>query len=528
MKQIRQYMQFAILFCVIILWLSVNFFAQRTCDEVCQVSQWHIFYFRGSFLLFVLSLYLLFCKSAPMQLEKAICWSVVAMGVAESLTALMQLYGLNLSNNMLYKETGSFYNPGPLGGYIAACFPTSFAIWIECKNKYLKKLALGAMFLMLVTEPSTMSRTGWISAAIGTVYVLVNTCDIKRYTLCLSRRNQIIGIIILSLLIVAIGTCVWHIKYESAYGRLFIWKIACIAATESPLVGSESFAQAYGKAQETYFAHGGAEREMLIAGTPDYSFNEYLHYAIIWGVPIVIAIIICIILVVLTGHKKGRYGLCGGIISLLIFSFSSYPMHIPAFLSLSIMMLIGCVLTNGIGRYWIVSFMVALCAYFWTIYPIYLQRHDSMIKWGRVEPYYLQKNYVLATEEYESLYEDMKWNGRFLFEYGHALHYKEEYVKSIEILNEALTYSCDPMILNIIGKNYQALGDYTKAEECFRRSINRLPERIYPHYLLYLLYSDENFKNDKKRNIETDIILTHKWKVESEATKEIKKIVRSH
>lgn len=42
--------------------------------------------------------------------------------------------------------------------------------------------------------------------------------------------------------------------------------------------------------------------------------------------------------------------------------------------------------------------------------------------------------------------------------------------KSNRILKEALQRSCDPMILNVIGKNYQQMGDCLSAEDKFIRS----------------------------------------------------------
>lgn len=132
----------------------------------------------------------------------------------------------------------------------------------------------------------------------------------------------------------------------------------------------------------------------------------------------------------------------------------------------------------------------------------------------------------IAVPQYEKIYEKMRWNGRFLYEYGHSLHCNEAYVESNRIMAETIRHTCDPMVLNIIGKNYRAMGNYAEAETYFRRSTDRLPERIYPHYLLYQLYSEKDYDNEKKRKAEADIILNHKWKVESDATREIKEKTR--
>ena len=71
----------------------------------------------------------------------------------------------------------------------------------------------------------------------------------------------------------------------------------------------------------------------------------------------------------------------------------------------------------------------------------------------------------------------MKWNARYLFEYGHALHKLHRNEESNVVMKEALKVSGDPMILNIIGKNEQEAGNYAEAEYWLIRSTHRLPGR---------------------------------------------------
>ncbi len=54
------------------------------------------------------------------------------------------------------------------------------------------------------------------------------------------------------------------------------------------------------------------------------------------------------------------------------------------------------------------------------------------------------------------------------------------------------------MILNVIGKNYQQMGDCLSAEDWFIRSTHRLPGRIYPYYLLAKLYAEPGFRQPDK------------------------------
>lgn len=82
------------------------------------------------------------------------------------------------------------------------------------------------------------------------------------------------------------GWLMFVLKPDSACGRLFMWKIACRAVAEQPLLGygMGGFAAAYGNAQEAYFATGDYELwEERVAGSPEYAFNEYLQTAVELG-----------------------------------------------------------------------------------------------------------------------------------------------------------------------------------------------------------------------------------------------------
>lgn len=83
---------------------------------------------------------------------------------------------------------------------------------------------------------------------------------------------------------------------------------------------------------------------------------------------------------------------------------------------------------------------------------------------GVCEVLYHQGNYTAANEAYHKLYPQLDERGEFLFEYGHSLYKSGRYDLSNSFLEQAALYSTDPMILNIIGKNYQEMQYYEKAE----------------------------------------------------------------
>jgi tetratricopeptide (TPR) repeat protein len=79
------------------------------------------------------------------------------------------------------------------------------------------------------------------------------------------------------------------------------------------------------------------------------------------------------------------------------------------------------------------------------------------------------------------------------------------------------------MLYNIMGKNYQSLKAYGKAEDCLLKSTRIVPNRLYPWYLLTKLY-DEMGLPDKVRET-AEIVLTKEPKVQSSAVREMREEV---
>jgi len=391
---------------------------------------------------------------------------------------------------------------------------------------------------MLVVLPSTMSRTGWIAAIVSSGYVFWFSTDVcKKFFYRFNKRIFIyLSLSLLLLTLCAVG--VWKIKSESAFGRVFLWKISALAVADAPLAGNDNFSTAYAEAQERYFQSRINElginnlgHEEDVAAILDYAFNEYFNFAIEHGLPLFLIVAALIVVVVLVGHRRRRYGLCGAVVSFAVFAFASYPAHIPAFIAILLLALIGCVWVKSPMK---VAFKVSFCIlavvlsgamYYGSVF--YSQRADFMHQWDKSRFLYTSKMYAKAADSYSKIFDGMRWNGRFLYEYGHSLFKIKKYVHAEYALWESAKLSGDPMILNILGECAQARGNYQSAEDYYLRSVYRLPNRLYPHYLLFLLYSDPEWADTHKqqRLSEYQIITTKPLKTESSATGEMRRNV---
>ena len=517
--------------------LSVVVFATSNDIPVGEMAYQKLWLGRMLFV-FVVCCLLSFCLNRKNHLSfpTIVTWVLIVLGGMEAVWGLRQIYGLAVSNHSLYALTGSFYNPGPYSGYLAMIFPLCLYEWLNLKEKTGRTwaeqgkyyIALGVMLLILCVLPAGMSRSAWIAAAISGTWVYGMRVSwgsrLKEFERKYKKRLVLVCIAG-SVIIIVAGYALFQLKATSANGRLFMWKISSMAIAESPVIGhgTGNFVSAYGRAQENYFADGEfSETEELVAGSPEYAFNEYLQVAVEYGIPFLLVVSLVIVFCLWRGSSEGRIGICGGVISFLVFSFSSYPMQIPGFAVTFYLLLAAC----AIGRskvilFLFISMMALLGTYYWKN-----NQYAACKDWYRSKMLYNIGAYQSAKEDYGKLYPELANRGAFLFEYGYSLHKLKEYDNSTRILEEAMAHSNDPMILNIIGKNYQALGDYEKAEEYLIRSTHRLPGRIYPYYLLVKLYAEPQYLQPEKLKYAAEIVLTKEPKVQSTAVREMREEVK--
>ena len=517
--------------------LSVVVFATSNDIPVGEMAYQKLWLGRMLFV-FVVCCLLSFCLNRKNHLSfpTIVTWVLIILGGMEAIWGLRQIYGLAVSNHSLYALTGSFYNPGPYSGYLAMIFPLCLYEWLNLKEKTGRTwaeqgkyyIALGVMLLILCVLPAGMSRSAWIAAAISGTWVYGMHASwgskLKEFGRKYKKR-LVLACIAGSVIIIVAGYALFQLKATSANGRLFMWKISSKAIAESPVIGhgTGNFVSAYGRAQEDYFANGEySETEELVAGSPEYAFNEYLQVAVEYGIPFLLVVSLVIVFCLWKGSSEGRIGICGGVISFLVFSFSSYPMQIPGFAVTFYLLLAAC----AIGRskvilFLFISMMALLGTYYWKN-----NQYAACKDWYRSKMLYNIGAYQSAKEDYGKLYPELANRGAFLFEYGYSLHKLKEYDNSTRILEEAMAHSNDPMILNIIGKNYQALGEYKKAEEYLIRSTHRLPGRIYPYYLLAKLYAEPECRQPEKLKYVIEVVLTKEPKVQSTAVKEMREEIK--
>ena len=189
-----------------------------------------------------LGLLWLFCRTLfflfPALLPYA-AYAILLTGLIQAVWGLGQLYGYFPVRHVLFRTTGSFFNPGPYGGFLALMFPLALHFWLRfrgtritridaessqttkglrvksamtnlCKSvlsalSALKKytfLAIGIVCMLVF--PATLSRTAWIVAVIGCGLVLVfDTNIIAKLKTVYNRHRTIVLMGVIAFFIVS-------------------------------------------------------------------------------------------------------------------------------------------------------------------------------------------------------------------------------------------------------------------------------------------------------------------------------------
>lgn len=457
-----------------------------------------------------------------------VVWSLIVLGAIQALWGYWQIFDHLLSGDNPLTLTGSFFNRGLFAGYLAMAFPLCLNEWLVSRDKRRKDrlektgyvVSLVAMLLILFILPFTLSFTAWLAAIAASVFVFWKHFHLKRIWEN-NRKKVLYGSLFVAIAIVAAGILFYNAEERLVQQRFFVWKIALKTIAEEPVTGygKGTFPVAYGTVQQAYFAQGDYEPvEELVAVTPNYPFNEYLHIAIEWGIPILICILLFLILALYEGIKKDRISAAAAIISLMIFACANYPIRIPVFVITFFFLLIICVI--GRERFWLAGMALLIGAF--SLHWWYMDDFNSFKEWNDCKGMYHTAAYQNAENAYRDLYPALKTNPDFLYEYGDILYKTGNYEESIKVLKEAAQVCCDPRVYNVIGKNYEMKGNYSQAEEWYKRSANMLPGKIYPYYLLAKLYSNRNYYHPEKRDEMIKLALSKEPDVQATSVRQMR------
>ena len=328
-------------------WTVVNdaFIQQRECKCYCGLA---------TVLLCYAGIRMLRHKS-ELVLGLIAAWSMV-----EAVVSVMQFCGFAESNHLLFSVTGTFRNPGPLGGFLAVGVTVFAGLAVHgLERKSILMILAAALGLVAVMLAVADSRAGWLAAIVGMAFLYWPQI-FRLWQRCKVYVKASIVIIAVCFLL-----AMYLHKAQSAAGRLLIWRVTADMVADSPVTGhgSGSFAEKYMYYQADYFKNH--TDSMFADRAGDRSFNDLLRA---WSEGGIVAVaIICFIACNIDWKAPGKQRIVNAaIISVAAFAMFSYPSCIIHFQLLCAALLActsckGCAENKERNATFIGSMLLAAC-----------------------------------------------------------------------------------------------------------------------------------------------------------------------
>lgn len=447
------------------------------------------------------------------NLKHILIYLLAISGIFQSLVGAGQFLGMLDSKHALFSVTGTFLNPGSFGSFLAvigvivilhATYNYSqFVVYPHRDNRFEKNgihfrashyFSLIASIFIIIMIVLSGSRSALLGFVIPVIAFILTTKRVQNWINCLRHKKAFLFIGILAILIIT--TMVYHIRPESANGRLHIWLVSLCEYDGSVITGTGigTFPKQYTIAQEKFYAKHGFESNWIkYADTPYYAFNEYLNIVYEAGVGGLLFFIFILFFII----KKQIFGnnriFAYGIISILITSFTSYPLHlIPVSVILMVLMSIRESAGKGIVSCKLTLLMLLFMFIFTALrLPDYLATVNATTKWKNIKHFSGMSIMEIRDESvFLESYDCLSDNDRFLLDYATFLNNRKDYLKSIEILEKGHTISNNPEFPLLLADINANLGNERVAEQYYKKAFAMVPNRLSPLYLLAIFYYD--------------------------------------
>ena len=424
------------------------------------------------------------------------------LGVWQVAVGLGQLFGVCSSGHYLYAVTGNFFNPAPYGAFIAVMLAVVIAVYKEHPGRILGIAAI----VMTVMLPAAWSRAALLGFAVSLGIM---------YRAWIRNHWRQVGIFAVVILVI-----LYFLKRGSADSRMLMILVSLRTWADNLWVGTGtgSYLQALGEGMATYFTSHPASLFIPSVGIADRPFNEPLRMAVEQGMAGLISFTTAI---VLTARRLWIAGspLFYALVTLLVFSMFSYPFTIPAFCGmLSVIMAYAA----NLGKQYLFRPMMVFpftavgisCTF---ICVLLLPRMEAEKDYDR----FSQIHDEAFIKDYYELFPLLNDNPQFLFDFGLLLRDCGRYNDSNAMLRQGTSLSADPMFHILMGRNYEDMEEYDKADSLYDHAFRMVPNRIYPLYRKMKLY--EAMGDTTRCKAMACRVQNFRVKVESPATRDMKK-----
>ena len=403
---------------------------------------------------------------------------IAAWSMVEAVVSVMQFCGFVESNHLLFPATGTFRNPGPLGGFLAVGVTVFAGLAVHgLERKSILMILAAALGLVAVMLAVADSRAGWLAAIVGMAFLYWPQI-FRLWQRCKVYVKASIVIIAVCFLL-----AMYLHKAQSAAGRLLIWRVTADMVADSPVTGhgSGSFAEKYMYYQADYFKNHTDSMFADRAGVVDRSFNDLFRA---WSEGGIVAVaIICFIACNIDWKAPGKQRIVNAaIISVAAFAMFSYPSCIIHFQLLCAALLActsckGCAENKERNATFIGSMLLAACCGM----VAYSQTREANA--AESVRRFISTSGDAAVDDYEAL----SCTPSLLAIYATYATMYLPHVESKKLLEYTVTKTPTPDLLCDLALEYAKDKDYARAEETLQTAKYMMPCKIRPQYELYRL-----------------------------------------
>lgn len=430
--------------------LNALFVARWRTDNIL-LYQW------GSMLLF----YVLF---RIIRNGTAVFNAIVLSGVVQAAVAIGQWSGWIESNHHLFPVTGSFINPGPLGGYLAVSLIVAVCGVLSDENrsrrvKAVYWIACGVMFAAFVLADS---RAAFVAFMVGVgVFLLPRLKHVK------ARKIWVAASVVVLL---AAGVFLYQYRSGSAQARLLVWRVTADMIAQKPLFGhgAGTFAERYMLFQADYFERHPDSEFVMIANDVVYPYNEALHLLAEHGiVGLGIVVLLMVVLFSFKSTDPANRTLKAVMAGLIAFSMFSYPASVYPLLLYSAVFA-GLMPNKEITTVAVRKFVPIAVILFVA----------AGILSCRELCFYSQIPLMTDTAFIDRHYEKLRPCERFTYRYEAWLQEHPDTQRSLRLIPAYDNY-------RLIGDCCRGEGQFAEAEYYYRRASLMVPNRIKANYSLW-------------------------------------------
>ena len=387
---------------------------------------------------------------------------------------------------------GTFGNSARLSGILLIVTPIYILSFSKSSNKLLRTIYAIIFILNNAVIILAFSRAAIIGLLFAYTYLAYKNNYIK---LSLKTNVLFAGVFILISILFLV------LKYDSAIGRLLIWKIAISKLYPYFLFGNgiDSFIPLYNNAQAEYFADkfGIFDKESSVAGFVAYPYNDMLNTLIELGlIPFLTLTVLLYMVFKADESNKEMVYIKSSILAVLIFSMFSYTSKIYPMLIILVIYVSALKLNTIIA---IRLNTVSRLLFSGLLSCIVIFQGFSLVKyetWRHIKEQYLHaETKSIRIGDCSNLVK--RFNGSYIFmaDYAGIQYDMGEDEKCIETLQKVTDRFPDPNLLVLQAKSYMRIKEDEKAERLLIKAANMVPSKFEPKYWLFKLYERTDTEN---------------------------------